>query len=93
MGAVSWGFGWLRRGESIHAANLEHAVFLALLPWAAGLTARLTRHAAPSRSAVCALALLASWLVPLHPGLALIYGAWVALAGLLALVLAGKIFP
>lgn len=80
VGAAGWGLGWLRRGESIHAANLEHAAFLALLPLAAGLLARVVRRPHQLRRPLAGLGLVLAFLVPVHPGLALIFGVQLALA-------------
>jgi hypothetical protein len=78
-GAAAWGCGWLRRGESLHAANLEHAAFLALLPLAAGLIARLVRRPQAPGRPTAALALVLALLVPIHPGLGVIFGVQLAL--------------
>ncbi len=85
VGALAWALTWARRGESIHAANLEHAAFLALLPLAAGLVAHLVRRPHAWRRSTPALALVLALLVPIHPGLAVIFGAQVALAAVLGL--------
>lgn len=86
VGALAWGLVWPRRGESIHAANLEHAAFLALVPLAAGLVGRLVRRPARWRRPAAALAVVLAALVPIHPGLAVIFGAQVALAAAAALI-------
>jgi hypothetical protein len=74
-GAATWALAWPRRGESIHAANLEHVAFLTLLPLAAGLAATIVRRPGRARRPAAALGLAVAGLVTCHPGLAVVHGA------------------
>jgi hypothetical protein len=86
VGSLAWGLVWPRLGESIHAANLEHAAVLALLPLAAGLVARIVRRPAAWRRPAGLLGVVLALVVPIHPGLSLILGGQVALAATIALL-------
>ena len=74
-GAATWALTWPRRGESIHAANLEHVAFLTLLPLAAGLAATIVRRPGRARRPAAGLGLVVAALVTCHSGLAVVHGA------------------
>lgn len=74
-GAAAWALTWPRRGESIHAANLEHVAFLAVLPLACGLAAAIVRRPGRARRPAAGLGLVVAALVTCHPGLAVVHGA------------------
>lgn len=93
VGALAWGLVWPRLGESIHAANLEHAAVLALLPLAAGLVARIVRRPASWQRPTGLLGVVLALVVPIHPGLSLIFGSQIALAVALALHLRRRPAP